>query len=313
MKHTAGAYFLFFGASLFLIGCSGSRSVLSSGKVVPKGQVRFGENYTFNISSSPISESAKGSVDLINNLAKKDTVYYSQQLAHLNAAVLSYCLDPIGYTNEIYFRYGLGKHMDMGFKNSGGSHAVDMMYQFLGSNKNFNESDKGGYYGSAGLQFSWQNFRFVNYPMFDKLEKLFGMEMSRKDITLPVIFSKSFGPEERTGCFSFGVVYSHSFIKYKITPKNIYEAEHAANVPPELIKPISEKMHYGAYGTFINVKIGKRFVFFNFSLAAYYQDYGNYKLLGGSSKTLQGISIIPSYGIQFNILPKKKKTAGTSV
>jgi len=105
-------------------------------------------------------------------------------------------------------------------------------------------------------------------------------------------------------------VYSHSFIKYKITSKNIYEAEHAANVPPELIKPISEKMHYGAYGTFINVKIGKRFVFFNFSLAAYYQDYGKYKLLGGSSKTLQGISIIPSYGIQFNILTKKEKNCG---
>ena len=28
--------------------------------------------------------------------------------------------------------------------------------------------------------------------------------MTRKDITIPLVFSKSFGPEERVGCFSFG-------------------------------------------------------------------------------------------------------------
>lgn len=298
--------------AMALIGCSSSRSMLNSGKVVPKGQVRFGKNYTISISSSPISQSVKGSRDLINNLSDKDTVYYNQQLEHVNAALLSYCVDPIGYTEELYLRFGLGKRLDMGFKK-GGATAVDVMFQFLGSNKNFNDSDKGGYYGSVGLQYSWQNYRFLNYPMFDKVQRLFGVEMSRREFSLPVIFSKSFGPEERTGCFSFGVVYTHSFINYRITTKNIYEAGQFTNVSPELLKPIEDKVNFGAYGTFLNVKIGKRFVFFNFSLAAYYQDYGRYKLLGGTSRTLKGITIIPSYGMQFNILPKKKKPVGTQV
>lgn len=294
-------------------GCSGSRSMLNSGKVLPKNQLRIGKNYTFNLSSAPIAQSVRGSYNLGNSLSTKDTIYYDQQIEHINAALLSYCLDPIGYNDELYFRYGLGNHMDMGFKSSGGAHAFDMMYQFLGSNANFIDSDKGGYYGSFGLQYSWQNFRFLNYPMFDKVERIFGLEMSRKDITIPVIFSKSFGPEERTGCFSFGLIYSQSFIKYKITSKTVYAVSDATHLSPELLAPINAKVNYGSYGTFLNVKIGRRYVFFNFSLAAYYQNYGKYLLLGGNTRTLKGISIIPSYGVQFNILPKKKKVTGTQV
>jgi hypothetical protein len=119
------------------------------------------------------------------------------------------------------------------------------------------------------------------------------------------------GPEERVGCFSFGVVYSHSFISYEITPKNIYVEQAINNVESELVLPVSHKSGFDAYGTFINVKVGKKYVFFNFSLAMYYQNYGRYPMIGGSEVLLKGISIIPSYGIQFNILPKtKKKPAG---
>ena len=64
---------------------------------------------------------------------------------------------------------------------------------------------------------------------------------------------------------------------------------------------------FNAYGTFINAKVGKKYVFFNFSLAAYYQNYGRYPMLGGTDVLLKGIRIVPSYGIQFNIFPKTKK------
>jgi hypothetical protein len=136
--------------------------------------------------------------------------------------------------------------------------------------------------------------------------------MSRKDISIPLIFSTSFGPEERVGCFSFGLLYSHSFIKYEIAPKNIYAAD---KIDPVLLEPVNAKMNYGAYGTFFNLKIGKKFVFFNVSVAAYYQNYGKYQLVGGQSKTLKGFTFIPSYGMQFNLIKKKKnsKPKGTQV
>ncbi len=246
-------------------------------------------------------------MELAEPVFGNDTIIYSQQIANLNAAFMAYCLDPISYNTETYFRYGIGNGFDIGYRNTGGANAFDAMYQFMGSNKNCNESDKGGFYGSIGAQYSWQNFHFVNFSMFEKVQEFFGMEMSRKDITIPLVFSKSLGPEERNGCFSFGVVYSHSFIKYKITPKNIYAEQIVDNVPGELLLPVSGKASFDAYGTFVNVKVGKKYVFFNFSLAAYYQNYGNYHMLSGSDVLLKGISIIPSYGIQFNIFHKTKK------
>ena len=221
---------------------------------------------------------------------------------------MAYCLDPISYNTEFYFRYGLGHRFDIGYRNTGGANAFDVMYQFLGSNKNSNESDNEGLYGSIGAQYSWQNYRFVNLSKLDIVQQLFGFDMSRKDITIPLVFSISFGPEERDGSFSFGVAYSHSFINYKISPKNIY-AEKIIDKAPELLLPVSGKSGFDAFGTFVNVKVGRKFVYFNFSLAAYYQHYGKYQMLGGSNVSLKGISIVPSYGLQFNIFSKKKKKA----
>ena len=312
-KLSCASVFLVF-LSLIFSSCNAPRSILTSGKVLPKNEVRFGRNYTFNISSAPIERSVKGSYQLANDASNSDTVKYSQQIQNLNSAFLAYCLDPIGYNTETFFRYGLGHHLDLGFRNTGGADAFDMNYQFLGSNKNFNESTASGMYGSIGLQYSWENYRFVNVHMFDKVQNLFGIQMSRKDLTVPLVFSKSFGPEERVGCFSFGLVYSHSFVKYKISTKDIYNVSQNTNIPTNLLAPVSGNMNFGAYGAFLNVKIGKRFIFFNFSLSAYYQNYGRYPLLGGSTVLLKGISIVPSYGLQFNILPKaKKKPEGTQI
>lgn len=292
----------------FAIGsCSAPRSILTSGKVLPKGQVRVGINNTVNVSSASIEQSIKGSINLAKSLLSKDTVVFSQQIANLNSVVMMYCLDPVSYNNETYLRYGLGYRFDVGYRNTGGANAFDVMYQFMGSNKNSNESGEDGLYGSIGIQYSWQNYRLVKFARFDIVEKLFGWDMNRKDITVPLVFSLSFGPEERDGCFSFGVVYSHSFINYKISPKNIYAEKIMGQVPAELLLPVSGKTGFDAYGAFINVKVGRKFVFFNFSLAAYYQKYGTYQMLGGSNVMLKGISIVPSYGMQFNIFSKKKK------
>jgi hypothetical protein len=291
--------------------CTPPRSMLSSGKVVPKKQFRIGVNYTFNVSSAPISQSVKGAYKLSQTIANKDTVRNSTQVQDLNAALIAYCVDPITFNDELYFRYGMGHNLDFGYRNAGGAHAFDMMYQFLGSNENFNTSTYSGMYGSTGLQYSWKNYNFSDNPVLKRLQKIFLMDMERKDFTIPIVFSKSWGPEERTGCFSFGIMYSHTFIKYKISTKNIYQINDQLGsgnqVPAYLLTPIEAKVHYGSYGTFINFKVGKKYVFFNFSLAAYYQNYGKYPLLGGSTVELKGFTFVPSYGVQFNILGKQKK------
>lgn len=295
-------------ATVITASCTTPRSVLSSGKVVPKNHVRGGINYTFNISSSPIKQSAKSIYNFADTYKNKDTVYLDQSIKDVNAALLAYCLDPITFTNEYYFRIGLGHRMDMGYRNSGDAHGVDMMYQFLGGTGTFKDSEYNGMYGSIGLQYAHQNFKIMNNRIFNKFEKLFGFNMRRQDLTVPIIFSRSWGPEERTGCLSWGVTYTHSFIKYNIKPKGIYYRNiEDSNIPPQLVQPIEGKMDYDSYGTFINFKVGRRYVFFNLSIAAYYQNYGKYPLLGGSTASLEGFSFVPSYGVQFNIPTKRKK------
>jgi hypothetical protein len=298
-------YFIFV---LFIFSCTTPRSVLNSGKVVPKNTVRGGINYTFNIGTSPIQQSYKSIYNFADNYGNKDTIYFDQTIEDVNGALLSYCLDPITFTNEYYLRFGLGHRMDIGYRNSGDAHGVDMMYQFLGGTGTFKDSDYDGMYGSFGFQYAHQTFKIMNNRLFNRFEKLFGFNMKRQDFTIPIIFSKSWGPEERTGCISFGVTYTHSFIKYKIAPKGIYYLNSAeTGIPPVLLEPIEAKMNYGSYGTFLNFKVGIRYVFFNLSLAAYYQNFGKYPLLGGNKVALEGFSIVPSYGIQFNIPIKKKK------
>ncbi|MBL0329026.1 MAG: hypothetical protein IPP64_06330 [Bacteroidetes bacterium] len=134
IKHTGFIPF-FILIAVAISSCSSPRSMLTSGKVLPKGQVRIGRNTTVNISSAPIERSIKGSMDLVETAADKDTVIYTQQIANLNSAFMAYCLDPIGYNTETYFRYGIGHRFDMGYRNTGGANAFDVMYQFLGSNK----------------------------------------------------------------------------------------------------------------------------------------------------------------------------------
>ncbi|HWY12848.1 MAG TPA: hypothetical protein VN026_16050 [Bacteroidia bacterium] len=295
-------------ALLIFSACTTPRSVLNSGKVVPKNTIRGGINYTFNIATSPVAESAKAIYNFADTYKNKDTVYLNNTVEDANKALLSYCLDPITFTNEYYLRAGLGHRMDMGYRNSGDAHGVDMMYQFLGGTGTFKDSEYNGMYGSVGFQYAHQSFKFMNNKIFNKFERFFGISMNRNDFTIPVIFSKSWGPEERTGCFSFGATYTHSFIKYKIAPKAIYRlSENDPSIPPELLQPIEGKMDYSSYGTFVNFKVGKRYVFFNLSVSAYYQNFGKYPILGGKTVALEGFSIVPSYGVQFNIPTKKKK------
>jgi hypothetical protein len=298
---------LFF-ALLVFYSCNVPRAVLNSGKVVPKNQVRGGINYTFNVSTAPIQKGYKSIDSFYNNYNDKDTIIFDDNVENVNATLLAYCLDPITYNTEYYLRFGLGHRMDIGYRNSGDAHAVDAMYQFLGSNLTWKESDYRGMYGSIGFQHAWQEYKFINNRFLKRMEKLFGFNMSRKDFTIPVIFSKSWGPEERVGCISFGVTYTHSFIKYKIAPKSItYVTEATEGVPSVFLQPIEGKMNYGSYGTFVNLKIGYRYVFFNVSLSMYYQKYGRYTLLGGNTASFEGFSFVPSYGVQFNIPTKRKK------
>ncbi|MEI6348604.1 MAG: hypothetical protein WCP69_11720 [Bacteroidota bacterium] len=291
---------------LFLSGCAAPRSITQSGKVTPHKQFRFGSNFSGNISTSVSKTLFDGAQSTASDLINQDTVRLEETVAKLEKVALAYSLDPIGSGYDFYLRYGVLKHFDIGYKFASGVHVFDAMYQFMGSTGTIESVGKKGICGSIGVQYSSQKY---DLPLgFNKIQDLLGYTMKRKDILIPLIFSVSFGEEEKFGNFSWGLAYSHSFIDYGFDPDNIFY-DRINSTTPVSLTAIEGKKNYSSIGAFVNIKAGYKYVYLISSLSVFYQDYGTYNMLGGGTANLSGLTIIPTLGIQFNLqkLPWFKK------
>ncbi len=64
------------------------------------------------------------------------------------------------------------------------------------------------------------------------------------------------------------------------------------------IDGIKEKNNFGAYGLFVNGKIGYKFLYLLPAITMYYQNYGTYQFLEGRQFSFSGMTFIPSIGVQ---------------
>jgi hypothetical protein len=149
------------------------------------------------------------------------------------------------------------------------------------------------WYGSAGLQFSTQKYELPG--VLDDIRDRLGYKYRRTDLMLPVIFSYSFGNEEKYGAVSGGFALNYAHISYSSLPVNIFTAEGIQ------LFGVDKTQNYIAYGAFLNFKAGYRFVYFVPALSVWYQDYGEYSFLGNDSYALKGWTIVPSLGLRFRI------------
>lgn len=295
------------GAFLVLLvvgaGCTPSRNIIASGKVTPKGGFKAGFNSSFNIASEPISQLddvTKAAIDIIANRdGSGKPVYYNDSLKVLTRALVAYSLDPVGPNFDFYVRYGLAKRLDIGYKQASGIHVLDAMYQFMGATGTPDNPGPDGMYGSIGLQYSGQKSDLPSKLGLDKLSALITYEASRRDLLIPLVFSKSFGPEEEIGNISWGVVYGHTFIKYGFKPGNLYERVGGSNI--RKVESFLSKESYPSFGGFVNGKIGFKYAYFVPSLSFYYQNYGTYNIFGLQEENYKGFTVIPSLGFQVNI------------
>ena len=289
--------------------CTSPRNIIASGKVTPKGSFKVGFNTSFNgstVALKEIDDVTKAAVEAIDR--DNDSIYYNQSVATLTRGLLAYSLDPVTATSDFYLRYGIAERIDAGYKYASGAHVFDVMYQFLGSTGTPDKSaSTTGLHGSIGIQYSGQKSDLPSKVGLDKLSAIFNYELSRKDILIPLVFSRSFGPEETYGNVSFGVVYGHSSIKYGFNPSKVFVKYAGNNI--ERIPSFSNKQSYSSIGGFINAKIGFKHAYFLPSLSIYHQDYGTYNLFG-QQESYKGVTFIPSLGLQFN-LGRKDRTGGS--
>ncbi|MBX0292164.1 hypothetical protein K3G63_17075 [Hymenobacter sp. HSC-4F20] len=292
---------------LFTASCTAPRAIVSTGKVTPKGEFRVGGNVSFNAPTQTIGKlgsTIKSAAKDLANQASKDSVYYSQTVDNLQVAALAYILDPVRPSSDLYLRYGLAERVDVGYKYAFGSHVFDAMYQFMGPTgtpENPGSRQAGATYGSIGLQYATQRAKLPSIPFLDNVNDLLGFRATRHDLLVPLVFSKSLGVEEEIGAISYGVVYAHSFLRYGLTPGNLYNGPGSSYVTGKVPELPTARRSFSSFGAFFNAKLGYRYAYFIPALSVYYQNYGEYQLLNNRTTRLKGFTFIPSLGLQFRI------------
>jgi hypothetical protein len=295
-------------AALLLLAataCTAPRGITTSGKVTPQGEFRLAYNQGFNVGTAPLSKAGSAVRDaasqLGNQAASGDTVRYSGAVSSVQAAALAYLLDPVQTTADLSIRYGVIPRLDVGYKYAFGSHVFDTQYQLLGPTGSIENPERGAAsgttYASIGLQYAIQRAALPSLPFLSDLNNLLGLSASRHDILIPLTVSQSFGPEESLGAISYGAVYAHSWVSYGFTPSNLYDRAGGTKLP-DLPK---QSRNFSSYGVFLNVKFGYKYVYVVPAVSIYYQNYGTYTLVDGSTTSLSGATFVPSLGLQFRI------------
>ncbi|WP_088463838.1 hypothetical protein [Hymenobacter amundsenii] len=305
LRYAAG---LLGGAALLLsASCTAPRAIVSTGKVTPRGEFRVGGNLSFNLPTETISKAGstlKSAAQDLANKAANDTVRYNQTVENLQVAAIAYALDPVRPSSDLYLRYGVIERFDVGYKYAFGSHVFDAMYQFLGpvgTVENPGTREAGATYGSIGLQYATQRTQLPNIPFLDDVNALLGFQASRHDLIVPLVFSRSLGVEEEIGAISYGVVYAHTFVRYGLTPGQLFNGPGSGFVTGKVPDLPTERRNFGSFGAFFNAKLGYRYAYVIPALSVYYQNYGEYQLLNNKTAKLSGLTFIPSLGLQFRI------------
>jgi hypothetical protein len=293
-------YTLLISVYIVMSGCTAPRTITTSGKVTPKGNFSVGFNSAGNIPTQTMSILKDIVKDKVNQIAQNDSIKIDGSFQQINKAAMAYALDPTSVGTEFSIRYGVFKRVDVGYKRSSGLNVYDAKYQFLGSTGYVDDATDQKFYGSVGLQYSSQSQELPS--ILSEIQSRLGYTFKRSDILVPLIFSYSFGNEEKYGCVSFGLAYNYSRIHYAAVPVDIYTPQNIK------IMGIEKNQSYSALGVFVNSKVGYKYVYLVGSLSFYTQNYGDYTLLDGSVHNLKGVTVIPTIGLQVRLGRSKAKS-----
>jgi hypothetical protein len=283
---------------LLAAGCTAPRSIIHSGKVTNAGEFKLGVNSGFNVASAPLGQLRDISRAAVDAVTNRDSVFYDEQIDVFARGLAAYVLDPVGPSFDLYVRYGLAPRLDAGYRYASGAHVLDGMYQFLGPTGTPENPGQGQFYGSVGLQLSTQSVNLLNRFFLNRISPLLSFTARRNDLLIPLVFSRSFGPEEEIGNISWGLVYHHTFVNYGFDPGNIYER---VGNRAERIAAVRDRNNFPAFGAFVNGKIGYRFLYVLPALAVYYQNYGTWELPGNRQFSLKGVTVVPTIGLQLRL------------
>jgi hypothetical protein len=280
-----------------LASCSVPKVMNQSGRVTPKGTVVGGVTYMANVSQESTTLMGDALKGYIKDYSAGDSADYDQILKDANAAIVAYTLDPVTFGPQFYLRVGVWDRLEVGYTRAKKTNMFSVQGQFLGFEKERLEDSKQRWFGSAGMQFSWNKYNLPSF--FGKVQDRFGFEYKRRDFLIPVTFSYSLGPNEDYGALGFGAVIGFHRVEYSFLPKKIFND----NGMP--LQPVNYINKFSSIGFFANLKLGYKNIYIIPSIAVYYQHYGSYPLLDRSTVFLEGFTFVPGISLQLNTFRKK--------
>ena len=185
--------------SVVLSGCAAPRAVLWDGSSVEAGHVEGHLGMVGVVPSATLGAVGEGTLDAIEVLADgRDSLSDSILLRRGAKALVAAGLDMPGANLAASVHVGIGGGAELGYRREGGANAFSLRWQFL-------SAEDGGWNAGAAVQYSWQDWD-IPLEALEDVQKILGYSFERKDVSVPVVFSKPFGADGKFGSAGFGLV-----------------------------------------------------------------------------------------------------------
>jgi hypothetical protein len=287
MARSFGSIFAIF----VFVGCAAPRAVLWDGRSVEAGHVEGHFGMVVNAPTATVSAAGTAGLDAARGVANgNDSLTDSAMYRHAVRALVAGGLDMPGASYVGSLHVGLGKGFELGYRREGAANAFALRWQFLSAERN-------GWNAGTAVQYSSQSYDLPS--ALGKLQDFLGYKFDRKDVSVPVVFSRPFGENGKFGSIAMGLVGGWTQVEYGFDPNGIYR-RWGGKV--EVLDTLPEQSSsFFSYGTMFLVRGGYKYVWLKFGLTTLYQDYGSFRVPGTDPIALSGFSILPSIGVEFRI------------
>lgn len=281
-------------ASSVMFGCAAPRAVIWDGTSVEQGHVEGHLGMVGNIPTATLGALGSTQMDVVDRAVaeyeRKDSLDDREMYLGGTRSLVAASLDMPGMNTVASLHLGLGWGLEAGYRREGGANAWSLRWQFL-SARNC------GWNAGVGLQYSSSDYELPS--ALGDLQSVLGYKFERKDIEVPVVFSKPFGDEGEYGSGGFGVVGAWTSTRYGFDPEGLYRRWGGTVAALErLPDQESSFLSYGAVGF---VRFGYKYVWCMTGVTVLYQDYGSYKVPSRDPVELSGFTVLPAIGLEFRI------------
>ncbi len=282
-----------------LSACSVPKTITETAQTLDQGKMRAHVGQSTNIPTAAPAKVVEVITNGVGNVAT-DTFIVDETFHQVTEALIAQAVDPVASSVDFGLRIGAARNFDIGYKFMGGTHGIDFRYQLVGGRAGTAVQNSGRYNASLGLLGTTKKHKLPSFAD-NVLGLIFDYGIRRSELTFKLMNSISLGENEEYGHIGFGLSYSHAFVSYGFKPKTAFAVVGALNNVNLLNTFPNHKTNFGGFGGYINFKVGYKYVYFYSAVAFFYTDYGTYNLFADRTYSFSGMTIVPSFGLVFNL------------